>query len=54
MSENAIKPSKTGRILAFLNDYAKQEKWKDYAKNNDCSIFMLLFERDFSTMAVER
>lgn len=36
------------------NDYVTQEKWQSYAKNNDRSIFMLLFAKDFPNMAAER
>lgn len=36
------------------NDYAMQEKWQSYAKNNDRSTFMLLFAKDFPNMAAER
>ena len=41
-------------LVQMENDYAKQEKWKDYAKNNDRSTFMLLFSKDFPTVAAER
>ena len=41
-------------LIQMENDYAKQEKWQSYAKNNDRSTFMLLFEKDFPTMAAER
>ena len=41
-------------LVQMENDYAKQEKWQSYAKNNDRSTFMLLFEKDFPTMAAER
>ena len=41
-------------FLQIQNDYAKQEKWKSYAKNNDRATFMLLFRKDFPTMAAER
>ena len=36
------------------HDYANQDKWQSYAKNNDRSTFMLLFEKDFPNMAAER
>ena len=36
------------------NDYANQEKWQSYAKNNDRATFMLLFEKDFPNMAADR
>ena len=41
-------------LVQMENDYAKQEKWQSYAKNNDRSTFMLLFSKDFPTMAAER
>ena len=41
-------------LVQMENDYAKQEKWQDYAKNNDRSTFMLLFTKDFPTVAAER
>lgn len=41
-------------LMQMENDYAKQEKWQSYAKNNDRSTFMLLFTKDFPTMAAER
>ncbi len=41
-------------LVQMENDYAKQEKWQDYAKNNDRSTFMLLFSKDFPTVAAER
>ena len=34
--------------------YAKQEKWRSYAQNNDRATFMLLFAKDFPNMAAER
>jgi type I restriction enzyme R subunit len=36
------------------NDFAADEKWKDYALNNDANTFKLLFERGFMDMAVKR
>jgi len=36
------------------NDYAKQSKWQNYAKNNDRETFMFLFNKDFPMMAAER
>jgi len=36
------------------NDYVTQEKWQNYAKNNDRSTFRLLFVKDFPNMAEER
>ena len=41
-------------LLQIENDYATTGKWQDYAKNNDRSTFMLLFEKDFPDMAAER
>ena len=41
-------------LIQMENDYAKQEKWQSYAQNNDRSTFMLLFMKDFPTMAAER
>ena len=41
-------------LIQMENDYAKQEKWQNYAKNNDRSTFMLLFSKDFPAMAAER
>lgn len=41
-------------LVQMENDYAKQEKWQSYARNNDRSTFMLLFTKDFPTMAAER
>ena len=41
-------------LVQMENDYANQEKWQSYAKNNDRSTFMLLFAKDFPTMAAER
>lgn len=41
-------------LVQMENDYAAQEKWQSYAKNNDRSTFMLLFEKDFPTMAAAR
>lgn len=41
-------------LVQMENDYANQEKWQDYAKNNDRSTFMLLFTKDFPSMAAER
>ena len=36
------------------NDYATQDKWQSYARNNDYKTFMLLFEKDFPEMAASR
>lgn len=41
-------------LVQMENDYATQEKWQSYAKNNDRSTFMLLFAKDFPNMAAER
>ena len=41
-------------LVQMENDYAKQEKWQDYAKKNDRATFMLLFSKDFPTVAAER
>lgn len=41
-------------LLQLENDYAAEEKWQSYAKNNDRKTFMLLFERDFPEMAASR
>lgn len=41
-------------LIQMENDYAKQQKWQDYAKSNDRSTFMLLFAKDFPTVAAER
>lgn len=41
-------------LVQMENDYAMQEKWQSYAKNNDRSTFMLLFAKDFPNMAAER
>ncbi len=41
-------------LLQIENDYAAQDKWKSYAQNNDFKTFMLLFAKDFPTMAASR
>lgn len=41
-------------LVQMENDYANQEKWQSYAKNNDWATFMLLFEKDFPNMAADR
>ena len=41
-------------LLQMENDYAAQDKWNSYAKNNDRNTFMLLFEKDFPNMAAAR
>lgn len=47
--------TKMDKVLVQMeNDYANQEKWQSYAKNNDWATFMLLFEKDFPNMAADR
>ncbi|MFA7109290.1 MAG: DEAD/DEAH box helicase family protein, partial [Sphaerochaetaceae bacterium] len=41
-------------LLQLENDYASEEKWQSYAKNNDRKTFMLLFKKDFPEMAATR
>ena len=41
-------------LLQMENDYAAQDRWHSYAKNNDRNTFMLLFEKDFPNMAAAR
>ena len=41
-------------LMQMENDYAKQEKWQNYAENNDRATFMLLFNKEFPNMAAER
>lgn len=41
-------------LLQIENDYAVEDKWKNYAKNNDFKTFMLLFSKDFPEMAAAR
>ena len=41
-------------LMQMENDYARQDKWKSYARNNDRKTFMLLFEKDFPNMAAKR
>ncbi len=41
-------------LLQIKNDYAAQDKWQNYARNNDRKTFMLLFEKDFPNMAAAR
>lgn len=41
-------------LLQIENDYASEEKWQSYAKNNDRKTFMLLFAKDFPEMAANR
>lgn len=41
-------------LLQIQNDYATEDKWQSYAKNNDKKTFMLLFKKDFPDMAATR
>jgi type I restriction enzyme R subunit len=41
-------------LLQIQNDYAADDRWLGYAKNNDLKTFMLLFEKDFINMAAQR
>ena len=41
-------------LLQIENDYAVEDRWKNYAKNNDFKTFMLLFSKDFPEMAAAR
>lgn len=41
-------------LLQLENDYAAQELWQNYAKQNDFETFMRLFEKDFPDMAMKR
>lgn len=41
-------------LLQIENEYASEEKWQNYAENNDRKTFMLLFEKDFPDMAATR
>ena len=41
-------------LLQIQNDYAAQEKWRDYARNTDFQTFMMLFQKDFPDMAAQR
>jgi type I restriction enzyme R subunit len=41
-------------LLQIENDYASEEKWQNYAENNDRKTFMLLFGKDFPEMAATR
>ena len=41
-------------LLQIENDYAMQDKWRSYAKNNDYKTFKLLFDKDFPKMAASR
>ncbi|MGD9566780.1 MAG: hypothetical protein AB7V48_00400 [Sedimentibacter sp.] len=41
-------------MLQIENEYASEEKWQNYAENNDRKTFMLLFEKDFPDMAATR
>lgn len=41
-------------LLQIENDYAIQDKWQSYARNNDYNTFKLLFDKDFPEMAANR
>ena len=41
-------------LMQVANDYASQDIWEQYAKNNDSETFQLLFAKDFPQMAVQR
>lgn len=41
-------------LVQMENDYATQDKWQSYAQNNDRKTFMLLFQKDFPTVAAKR
>lgn len=41
-------------LVQMENDYAIQDKWQSYAQNNDRKTFMLLFQKDFPTVAAQR
>ncbi len=41
-------------LLQLQNDFAAQDKWKDYAQGNDFKTFKMLFEKDFPKMAAQR
>lgn len=41
-------------LVQMENDYATQDKWQSYAQNNDRKTFMLLFQKDFPTVAAQR
>lgn len=41
-------------LLQIESDYASDEKWAEYASNNDRKTFMMMFEKDFPNMAAAR
>ena len=41
-------------LLQMEKDYEKQQKWHNYAQNNDYKTFMLLFKKDFPNTAAAR
>jgi type I restriction enzyme R subunit len=41
-------------LLQLENDFASQDKWQSYAKNNDYSTFKLLFAKEFASVAADR
>ena len=41
-------------LVQMENDYETQDKWQSYAQNNDRKTFMLLFQKDFPTVAAQR
>ena len=43
------------KVLSQMqNDFAKQEKWQNAAKNNDKETFKMIFDKEFPAMAAER
>lgn len=41
-------------LLQMENDYAAQDQWQQYARNNDRNTFMMIFEREFPKVAAAR
>jgi len=41
-------------LLQIESDYAAKEEWQGYAEHNDFKTFMLLFNKEFPNLAVER
>lgn len=41
-------------LLQIESDYAAKEEWQEYAQHNDFKTFMLLFNKEFPNLAVER
>ena len=41
-------------LLQLENDFASQDKWQSYAKNNEYSTFKLLFAKEFASVAADR